>query len=207
MNTSQPPRLALRLLERFGVDPALTGDLVEQYGQKGSGGWFWRQTTVAIARHLAAEVRSDRSLMVRALVVGWVTAMVIGRLTTLMLPLLEGRWAWQTESWLSGSLGFAVVPMPIVLSRVIGAVMIGWVIALFDRRQAMVMLAIYLVSHLLLDIGGFLNSLAGASRSPRDFYALMVNSVVPFAVIPPCTVLGGLIATWSGSIRARTALR
>ena len=49
MTTRHPPRVALWLLNRIlpAGDP-LTGDLVEEFGRRGSRLWFWRQTAGAV---------------------------------------------------------------------------------------------------------------------------------------------------------------
>lgn len=49
MTTRHPPRVALWLLNRIlPVGDPLTGDLVEEFGHRGSRLWFWRQTAGAI---------------------------------------------------------------------------------------------------------------------------------------------------------------
>lgn len=49
MTKRHPPRVALWLLDRIlpAGDP-LTGDLVEEFGRRGSRLWFWRQTAGAL---------------------------------------------------------------------------------------------------------------------------------------------------------------
>jgi hypothetical protein len=49
MTTRQPPRVALWLLSRILPDgDPLIGDLVEEFGRRGSRLWFWRQTAGAV---------------------------------------------------------------------------------------------------------------------------------------------------------------
>jgi hypothetical protein len=54
---------AVWMLERFGVDESLIGDLIEQYRGGRSPGWLWRQVIVAIAASAAARVRRDRAVI------------------------------------------------------------------------------------------------------------------------------------------------
>lgn len=56
--STQPPRLALALLDRFVPDEEpLAGDLIEEFAAGRSRAWFWRQAIAAAA--LAVFRRSD----------------------------------------------------------------------------------------------------------------------------------------------------
>ena len=58
MTKRHPPRVALWLLNRIlPVGDPLTGDLVEEFGRRGSRLWFWRQTAGAV---LARRERNRR---------------------------------------------------------------------------------------------------------------------------------------------------
>jgi hypothetical protein len=55
-----PPRIATWLLERFGPgyrNESLVGDILEEYQQGRTRGWYWRQTLVAICIGRAASLR------------------------------------------------------------------------------------------------------------------------------------------------------
>jgi len=56
MNRRHPPRLAIWLVQRFGVTDGLVGDLIEQYERRGSSTWLWRQALIAIALQLRVSV-------------------------------------------------------------------------------------------------------------------------------------------------------
>jgi hypothetical protein len=65
MKPSKPPALATWLLEhiRFSTsDAALTGDLMEEFNQRRSAAWYWRQVLAAILVGWASEVRHHRML-------------------------------------------------------------------------------------------------------------------------------------------------
>jgi hypothetical protein len=56
MTSHHPPRLALKLLERFG-DSTLTGDVAEEFERRQSFAWFWWQVLAVI--WIASFERSD----------------------------------------------------------------------------------------------------------------------------------------------------
>jgi hypothetical protein len=61
---------AVVVMERFGVDGALIGDLVEQHRAGRPALWLWRQTVMAVAARVAATVRSDPTIVGVSAVVG-----------------------------------------------------------------------------------------------------------------------------------------
>jgi len=71
----RPPRLATALLKRFGPhNDALAGDLREAYLAGKSAWWYWRQVLTVIA------TTNDRLLIVRGVLVGWITLFVFSHL-------------------------------------------------------------------------------------------------------------------------------
>jgi hypothetical protein len=78
MKSLQPPSGPTWLLIRLGHrNDALTGDLIEEYGQGRSIAWYWRQVLVAIVVDFRKEVRAHKLLALRALVVGWTALYVL----------------------------------------------------------------------------------------------------------------------------------
>ena len=62
MKPRRPPRFAVCLLNRFGLlerNEAFAGDLAEEFSRGRSGGWFWRQTLVAVVIGTWANVRKS----------------------------------------------------------------------------------------------------------------------------------------------------
>ncbi len=75
MRSKQPPRIATWMLKHFGSGPnndALLGDLAEQYPQKDSAMWYWRQAMKAIPVSFFKEIRGHKRIAARALVTGWI---------------------------------------------------------------------------------------------------------------------------------------
>jgi hypothetical protein len=74
MTPKQPPRVATWILKHFGCGQDLDvvlGDLAEQYQQKASAMWYWRQVIQTIPVALFREVRAHKRMSGRALLTGW----------------------------------------------------------------------------------------------------------------------------------------
>lgn len=129
MTHSDPPVLATWFLEhmRFSnTDDALAGDLLEEFNQRRSAAWYWRQVLVAILEGFASEVRHHRVLAIRAIVISWAAnygAIVLGR--EVMVELSRHR--------LPG-LAFPSALASVVICFLAGAVS-GLIVALLHRKH------------------------------------------------------------------------
>jgi hypothetical protein len=75
MTSKQPPKIATWILKQFGSgsnNDVLLGDLTEQYLQKNSAMWYWRQAMRAIPVSFFKEIRGHKLLAARAALTGWV---------------------------------------------------------------------------------------------------------------------------------------
>ncbi len=71
--TPQMPAAAIWLLNVFKVpesNPALAGDLTEEYSGGQTAAWLWRQVLAAIAFTIAKEIFSHKLLTIRAVIAG-----------------------------------------------------------------------------------------------------------------------------------------
>ena len=93
MTQRQPPRLAVWMLKHFGSGPdndALLGDLAEQYAEKNSAWWYWRQTLGGIVVTTFKDIRNHKLLTLRALIVGWFVFWFLwGRLMQYGVPFFQ----------------------------------------------------------------------------------------------------------------------
>jgi hypothetical protein len=74
MTSKQPPKVATWMLKHFGSgsdNNALLGDLAEQYREKDSMAWYWRQALSGIVVSLFKEIRGHKRVAARALFIGW----------------------------------------------------------------------------------------------------------------------------------------
>jgi len=67
----------VKLLQRWGVDEALIGDLAEQRAAGRSRAWFWRQVIAAVARRLVSDVIAHPFRTMFAVAIG----LILRRLT------------------------------------------------------------------------------------------------------------------------------
>jgi hypothetical protein len=128
MKTSQPPRLALALLERCVPDnEALIGDLVEAFAIR-SNLWFWRQALFAVLSRTSLQLRAkpflttEKFLITTAMLglLGFYTV-VVATLMTRLIVLSDG-WYPQTGRFQELQLYFAIPAFAaaILMGRVIG---------------------------------------------------------------------------------------
>ena len=59
--------LAVRILDRVGVDEAVVGDLLEVYEARPSGLRVWREVAGALLAHVARHVRDNKPQTIRRL--------------------------------------------------------------------------------------------------------------------------------------------
>jgi hypothetical protein len=205
--TSAPPATPLWLAEKCGLDPALTGDLLEQYASGRSAFWLWRQALSAVVLNTYRTAYIERWIALRAVVVGAgvlgvsaligrYTALLVGRpLQTYSLDVIlsggsrpNGWWfLYRTAFW--------------VLAPCMGWVVAGWVVGRWHpRSMVMMFLAVLLLLH---------GSLYGVSvwkawrlmppaewlDNPVILGGLALQLILSFLAMP-LSILGGGLQVW-----------
>ena len=91
MRTGQPPVVATWLLERFCTDVALAGDLVEQYHEGRSLGWYWKQAISAVGVYSVSQILEHKWLAARAIATGFVIWYVLNNmfLRNVLKPVMD----------------------------------------------------------------------------------------------------------------------
>jgi hypothetical protein len=144
----RPPVLATWLLELFANhNPALVGDLLEEYQTGRSALWFWRQVLTAILVCFNS-IRAHKWLALRALVIGWIFlegASLLAFLFAhhLLMRLLETGIATRQVlfNWL--------FPVSTSLLMFIISLSAGWLVARTHRPHSIPMVLLLLASVLL----------------------------------------------------------
>jgi hypothetical protein len=167
MTSKQPPRIATWMLTHFGsgagIDTVL-GDLAEQYPQKDSAMWYWRQAIKAIPVTLFKEIRGHKWIAARALLTGWGIWVLCGvSILRIVSPFFFGAWGVMWNPALGG--GVLARPLdnsaefphvyPFVFAvafpLMVGA-MSGWLVARFHRVQQTSVVLLFAGSILLMDL-------------------------------------------------------
>ena len=123
MKSSHPPALASWLLEHLvaeGKNELLAGDLLEEFGQRGSAAWYWRQVLAAIIIGFFQEIRVRWTAVLFAIVfssvVPWRYILVAPKLQSLFFS--GNRLPWPLS--LISQIGFLTLFRGIVLALAVG---------------------------------------------------------------------------------------
>ncbi len=68
------------LLDRFCGEPAVAGDLLQEYRRRQSTAWYWKEVVCAICAYSASTMWEHRWLAIRAIATGWVFASIVIRI-------------------------------------------------------------------------------------------------------------------------------
>jgi hypothetical protein len=127
MKSSVPPVFATWLLKHLSfsnTDDALVGDLLEEFSQRRSAAWYWRQVLVAILVGFGKTVRHHWALVIRAVACGF----AVGNIAALVLRFIIVT-APRGVVHVSASSRHAPWFLTSFVSGVIGGFLIAWLAA------------------------------------------------------------------------------
>ena len=172
MTSKQPPRIATWMLKHFGSGPnndAVLGDLAEQYLQKDSAMWYWRQAMKAVPLSFLKEIRGHKRIAARALLTGWIM-WILGGISIFPLAFLGTNVGYFFEPRHPIGTAWSFMWMPVLgqvglarpfyliftafanaLPLIVGA-MCGWLVARFHRNQQTAVVLLFAGSILLMDL-------------------------------------------------------
>lgn len=195
MTSRRLPVVALWLLERFGVDQDLTGDLIERYARGRSRFWVYRQVLLAIVIGSVRDITRHRLLFARAVVVGVIACNVFAYASFAILQLLiRANYVLASR--------FPIFPVFITVKFqypgelfVLGAVIFaatGWVVGRFHRPYGAVMTLGLVAFGWLYYLPELVRHVSNALQHSR--YWPYVNSWLIAAMLQSCGLLfGGVI--------------
>jgi hypothetical protein len=133
MRSGQPPAVATWLLERFCADPGLAGDLIEEYAERGSPRWYWKQAIVAVSVYSTSQILDHKWLAIRAIATGWIIWFVFD--DTLLRGVVR-PWMGTETTMLKAA--YVVLIYALWLGN-------GWIIAKLHRPYSTAMVLAYML--------------------------------------------------------------
>jgi hypothetical protein len=94
--------------------------------------------------------------------------------------------------WLNAHLRFPFMPPLLMVTLIVEACAIGWVVARLHRPHSLAMLLVFMTSFFLVELGG--GAIQGGSF-PGGAYSLAFHICLALIVTPGFMMLGGLLST------------
>jgi hypothetical protein len=192
---------AIWLLKVFKVpedNPALAGDLAEEYSGGQRAAWLWRQVLAAIAFTVAKEIYSHKLLTARALIAG---EMVV---TLGSLVLMKGLYSHGLLRFLTTSVPRWMLPFNLFLGGSVIAFMIGgWIVGRLSRDHLATMLLLFFTLQVIVIALPFTDYALYPKPDAITLYRHLVDSIdqprfrpllvldLKFVVLCPLAVLYG----------------
>jgi hypothetical protein len=159
---------------------ALLGDLYEEFQRGRSVSWYWIQIAAGILVGSWNEMRAHRLLVLRAIVIGLVTQALV---VETIFRLNDVLGAWGSEATFQAG-------------RVIGYVLVGWLIVRLHRDHGIAMVLAYRSLVLLLPFEVLLHVLhVLRPPGPGYFHSVSLAFLNGFVIDPSLMLLGGYFAT------------
>jgi len=203
MKTPQLPTTAVWLLDAFKVtenNPALAGDLTEEFSRGLSSAWLWRQVLAAIVFAIGKEIYSNKLLTIRAVVVGeaavWLSSWVLVRvLLSLVFRVFPHSWF----NWI----GWILFPIPIgSIGASVGAVVFaGWIVGRFHREHRTTLVLLFAALQCFLITPEVARLLAN-SIEQRRFRPYLAADMAFLFLGPIAVLLGGYLSRSRGENRS-----
>ena len=129
MRSDRAPAVATWLIERFCGDPAIAGDLIEEYRQHRSSLWYWKQTAIAIGACSRSRIWDHKWLAIRAIATG----------TLFFWIVIRFGMAGVVHPWWDDVAPPELYPLIALLAWLSN----GWVIGRLHRPYSMAMVSAY----------------------------------------------------------------
>jgi|SRR5579863_7160228 len=205
MKTRRLPAAAAWLLELFKVtetNPALIGDLSEEYLSGCSNTWLWRQVLAAIAFAVGKDISIHKFLAIRAMIAGEVAVSFSS------LLLMKGLYSPALMRFLMTDVPHWMLPFNLFLfGSLIGFMIGGWVVGRLSRDHWATLLLLFFTLQVIViaqpfpdyavypkpDVITLYRHLVGSIDQPRFRPYLVLD--LKFLVLCPLAVLfGGYLA-------------
>jgi hypothetical protein len=136
------------LLDRFCGEPAIAGDLLQEYRRRQSVLWYWKEVVCAMCAYSASTIWEHKWLAVRAIVTGWLFSQLVIRVG--MRDIVHPWWDGVAPPALYPCIAY----VPWLLN--------GWLIGRLHRPYSVAMVCVYAVWLIVRSIGPVYTAAAGA---------------------------------------------
>jgi hypothetical protein len=195
--TPQMPAAANWLLKVFKVpesNPALAGDLNEEYSRGQRAAWLWRQVLAAIAFTIAKEIYSHKLLTIRAFIAGetavWLSSWGLIRVLSSHWFRLFSHWShWWLISWI----GWVLFPLGSIGASMGALMFAGWIVGRFHREHRTTLVLFFATLQFFLMTPEVSRLLVKSIEQPR-FRPYLVFNMALLLVCPIAVLLGGYLA-------------
>jgi hypothetical protein len=169
------------LLERLGLDVALTGDLLEECAQGRSAIWYWRQVLIAIWVGIWSAIRDHKLLALSAVATGFAIELSL----ILLWQFVPGPPLFSVEFW--------IVDVSAILLTQAAT---GWIVARTHRVHPVPMVSAFLVCLLLWYVSSIFSSSAGMILAD----SLTRPQARPYLVLYLVTIFVTIVGLLGGGI-------
>jgi hypothetical protein len=179
------------LLDRLGLDPAITGDILEEWAQGHSTIWYWRQILSVLRVAIWEAILDHKLLAVRAVATGcamnYALMFVFEHFSQYLTPLTPNA---SFRTWISG------LSLILLIQTVT-----GWVVARTHRAQPVPMVtafAIFLMlwAIVLASADSYLRMLLVDSLDQPRFRPYLLRYLAPISA----ALFSHLVGLYSGGI-------
>jgi hypothetical protein len=136
------------LLDRFCGEPAIAGDLLQEYRRRQSALWYWKEVVCALCAYSASTIWEHKWLTLRAILTGWLFTMTVIRMG--MRDIVHPWWDGVAPPVLYPCIAY----IPWLLN--------GWLIGRLHRPYSTAMVCAYGLWLAVRSIGPVYSAAAGA---------------------------------------------
>ena len=174
------------LLDRFCGEPAVAGDLLQEYHRRQSALWYWKEVACAMCAYSASTIWEHRWLALRSIATGWIFTQVVIRVGMRDI----------VHPWWDGVAPPALYPFIAYVPWLLN----GWIIGRLHRPYSTAMVCAYAVWLIVRSIGPVYAAAAGAlAGAPGSAFWWEFSSRLSTVLV---MIVGGVLCTYREQILA-----
>lgn len=187
------------VLRRLEIDPALTGDLIEQSHRGRSTFWFWRQVIMAAVSVAWRHIGENRLFAVRALVIGAVTVAALRKLVWWPLQAASSVFGVSVGNYLLETghdslrwvfMRYHLFDLPAVVASCLVYGAAGYLVGVTHRRHRWAMVLLFGVAAQLWWMFGLIELTRNALIIPKMNLYPFIEAITAIVLFPAILTAG-----------------